>query len=118
VVGVSLGLFARAYDWNDLKKKRVINDEIEKTPLVVVLENDTASFHVWSRIVANDTLVFAYSDSLKTFTDTKTNSKWEWNGRCLEGSWQGASLNTIQSYQEYWHSWKTFHPNTSQYFPN
>jgi len=117
VVGVSLGLFAKAYDWNDLKTLRVINDEIEKTPVVVALENDTASFHVWSRIVANDTLQFSYRDSVKTFIDTKTNSVWDWSGRCTEGTLKGTSLKTIQSYQEYWHSWRTFHPNTERYSP-
>jgi hypothetical protein len=117
VVGVSLGLFARAYDWNDLRNKRVINDEIEKTPLVVVLENDSASFHVWSRIAGNDTLTFSYSDSLKAMVDTKTNSVWDWSGQCHEGILKGVMLNTIPSYQEFWHSWRTFHPNTSQYFP-
>ncbi len=117
VVGVSLGLFARAYDWNDLKSGRVINDEIEQTPLMVALESDTASFHVWNRIVANDTLRFSYSDSLKTLIDTKTNSVWDWSGRCTQGIMQGASLNVIQSYQEFWHSWRTFHPNTTRYLP-
>jgi Protein of unknown function (DUF3179) len=116
VVGVSLGLFARAYDWNDLKNNRVINDDIEQIPLVLVLENDTTSFHVWSRIVANDTLQFSYSDSLKAFIDTKTNSVWDWSGHSIEGALKGTSLKPIQSYQEFWHSWRTFHPNTSQYF--
>jgi hypothetical protein len=118
VVGVSLGLFAKAYDWNDLKAHRVINDEIEKTPVVVVLENDTASFHVWSRVVANDTLRFSYRDSLKTFIDTKTHSVWDWRGRCTEGTLKGTSLKTIQSYQEFWHSWRTFHPKTARYLPS
>lgn len=115
VVGVSLGLFAKAYDWNELKEKRVINDELAGTPLVVALEADTASFHVWNRIVNSDTLNFTFSDSLKTFVDTKTNSVWNWQGRCIEGQLKDSSLTPIQSYQEFWHSWKTFHSNTTQY---
>jgi len=115
VVGVSLGLFAKAYDWNELKEKRIINDELAGTPLVVGLEADTASFHVWNRIVNSDTLNFIFSDSLKTFVDTKTNSVWNWQGRCIEGQLKDSSLTPIQSYQEFWHSWKTFHPNTTQY---
>jgi hypothetical protein len=115
VVGVSLGMFAKAYDWNDLIRLRVINDEIEQIPLTVVLENDSASFHVWSRIVSNDTLVFAYSDSLKALIDINTSSVWDWSGRCTEGIWKGTSLNRIQSYQEFWQSWRTFHPNTERY---
>lgn len=118
VVGVSLGLFARAYDWNDLVNHRVINDEIENTPLLVVLENDSASFHVWSRIVVNDTLQFSFRDSLNTFTDSKTNSVWDMKGRCIKGALHGTSLKPIQSYQEFWHSWRTFHPNTERYLPD
>jgi hypothetical protein len=115
VVGVSLGLDAKAYDWNDLKSMRVINDELHRVPLVVVLQNDSASFHVWSRIVGNDTLNFLYVDSLKSFIDTQTKSVWDWNGKCVEGTHQNSTLSSIQSYQEFWHSWKTFHPNTTQY---
>jgi hypothetical protein len=38
VVGIPMGLFAKAYDWNELVKQRVLNDEVGKKPIVVVLE--------------------------------------------------------------------------------
>src|SRR5258706_823001 len=114
VVGVSLGLYAKAYDWMDLKKRRVINDEVSSIPLVIALENDTASFHVWNRIAGRDTLTFVYSDSLKTIMDTRSHSFWAWSGRCEQGSLKGTQLQTIQSYQEFWHSWRTSHPQTKQ----
>lgn len=115
VVGVSHGLFSRAYDWNDLEQARAINDDLEGLPLVVALERDSASFHVWNRIVNRDTLVFAYSDSLDVLIDTRTNSLWDWSGRCTEGLLKGNQLKEIQSYQEFWHSWRTFHPGTTQF---
>lgn len=115
VVGVSLGLYARAYDWIELEKVKVINDELQGTPLLITLENDSASFHVWNRIVGNDTLEFVYSDSLKTFVDTKTKSIWTSKGTCKEGELANAELTPVQAYQEYWHSWQTFHPNTTQF---
>jgi len=115
VVGVASGLYAKAYDWNDLNKYRVINDEVGGIPIVVVVEGDSASFHVWNRIVDGDTLHFAYSDSLKNMIDTKTNSRWGWDGRNSEKKFTLKSLTAVQSYQEFWHSWKTFHPNTMQY---
>jgi hypothetical protein len=115
VVGVQIGLFAKAYDWNDLMKARAINDEVAKKPIVIVVENDSTSFHVWSRVVAGDTLQFIFSDSLKTLTDQSTESVWNWSGKCIDGSLKGASLEYIQSYQEFWHSWMQFHPNTQKY---
>jgi len=117
VVGVALGLFSRAYDWNDLKERRVINDVIEQTPIAVVLENDTASFHVWSRVVEKDTLVFDFDRNTRSLVDTNTNSVWDWHGQCIEGKLKGASLKKIQSYQEFWHAWETFHPGTDRYIP-
>lgn len=115
VVGVSIGLSDKAYDWNELKEKRIISDEISGTPLLVAIEDDTASFHVWSRVVNSDTLNFIFSDSSKHFIDTKTNSVWNWQGKCLDGQFKDSVLVPIQSYQEFWHAWKTFHPNTTQY---
>jgi hypothetical protein len=115
VVGVSIRQSAKAYDWNELKTRRVINDTLKGTPLLVVLQNDTASFHVWNRITGSDTLTFAYNETLKTFVDSKTQSVWNWSGVCTEGAYKNATLTPIQSYQEFWHSWKTFHPNTTQY---
>jgi hypothetical protein len=115
VVGVAIAEASKAYDWIELKNKRVINDDLDGHPLLVVLETDTASFHVWDRVVDNDTLSFAYSDSLQQVVDVKTNSVWNWNGKCIEGAWKDKSLMPLQSYQEYWHSWQTFHPKTQQY---
>ena len=114
VVGVPMGLFAKAYDWNQLVKDRVINDQIKGLPLMLALESDSVSFHSWVPVVGKDTLRFSYSDSLKILVD-QNHSRWNWKGECVEGTRKGTKLETVQSYQEFWHSWKTFHPNTEVY---
>jgi hypothetical protein len=43
-----------------------------------------------------------------------TNSTWNMDGNCIEGVLKGEKLQNIQAYQEFWHSWKTFHPETKQ----
>jgi hypothetical protein len=115
VVGVPLGLYAKAYDWNDLISLKTINDKIYDIPILVVIEPDSASFHSWMPIVKTDTLTFVFSDSLKALVDTKFNSVWNWKGECTEGKFVGTKLGAVQSYQEFWHSWKMFHPTTDQY---
>jgi len=110
IVGVQIGMNARAYDWEELLKRRVVNDTLNKTPILVTLENDSLSFHVWNR----DTLSFDLSpDSL--LVDNQTKSVWNWNGRAVSGPLAGSKLPVIQSYQEFWHSWKTFRPQTTRY---
>ncbi len=37
------------------------------------------------------------------------------NGVCIDGFYKGKQLQTIQSYQEFWHSWQAFHPNSEVY---
>lgn len=113
VVGVVMGTHASAYDWHDLKKVRVINDFIADTPLLVVLEADTVSFHTF----LPDSMNFSYDAMTDLMMDSATKSLWSLKGECTEGQLKGARLKLTQSYQEYWHSWKTFHPNTTEFHP-
>jgi len=114
VVGVLDGLYAKAYDWNELVKNKIIPDSLPGLPLIIVLEKDTATFHVWNRVVHGTCLQFNKEISKETFTDANTNSSWNMNGECVEGILKGRKLQPIQSYQEFWHSWSTFHPNTTK----
>ena len=45
VIGIQDGPFARTYDWNQLTKQSIIQDSLPNNPIVIFLENDTASFH-------------------------------------------------------------------------
>lgn len=109
VIGIQQGEIAKAYDWNDLLQQKVINDVVGKTPVVIALQPDSISFHVWNR----DTLHFEIQDS--ELKDVQTSSKWNWQGRCVEGPLQGLQLKSVQGYQEFWHSWLTFHKNTLKF---
>lgn len=104
VVGIDLGNGATAYDWFDLKKKRVINDEISGTPVVIAISDDNQSFVAYKRNPGEDFTV--RNDSLIGPTN-----KYDLAGRSADGS----KLEVIKAYQEFWHSWKTFHPNTAEY---
>ncbi len=117
IVGVRVEKESRAYDWNDLQRLKVIDDELNGLPLVLTAGPDSLSFYSYSRIVEGDTLAFSLNGNGSNLVDAKTGSVWDWNGRCVEGMLKGKSLIRVQSYQEYWHSWKTFHPQTTRYTP-
>lgn len=108
VVGIQIGNQAKAYDWLDLKKLKVINDEIGSQPIAIVLASDEQSFAAFERPASekfsarNDSIFVAdkgFAFSGKGLTDLSLN------------------LKHVRAYQEFWHSWKTFHPNTKQYQP-
>ena len=115
VVGVQKNGHAKAYDWNELVKQKVINDSFQNNSIVLVLENDNSSFHVWNRQVNDKILYFTAGSTSQTLNDSATNSVWNMNGECIEGELKGIRLSSIQSYQEFWHSWQTFHPSTIKY---
>lgn len=115
VIGVVHHKDAKAYDWNDLVKKEIIEDSLPGLPLVLALENDTASFHAWGREVKGQSLRFEKNKVQNTLTDTNTRSVWNMNGECIEGALKGSRLSTVPAYQEFWHSWQQFHPGTAAY---
>lgn len=117
VLGIQMGMEARAYDWNDFQRMKVISDEIGGVPVVLVANPDSVSFHTYSRIIDNEPLEFEINSRGIGLVDLETGSVWNWNGQCESGVYKGKFLSPVQAYQEYWHSWKTFHPQTSRYEP-
>ena len=115
VIGVAKDGHAKAYDWNELVKQRVINDTLQDMPIVLVLEKDNRSFHVWNRQVHDKLLNLSFDSNSQSLKDTASNTIWNMNGECIEGELKGSRLTAVQAYQEFWHSWQSFHPGTGIY---
>lgn len=118
VLGIQSAHAAHAYDWNQLKLKHFIADTIDSQGLVVLLSNDLKSFHAW----------------WVPLTKTELNALSYHNGELKSDKFRISSDGTLQLlpegdsitnakrivlraapvYQEFWHSWKTFHPETKQ----
>jgi hypothetical protein len=113
VIGIQDGDNARTYDWNQLVKQRFIQDSLPNKPIVLFLENDTASFHTYSRIINNMTLTFLKKQD--SIWDVNTGSQWNYDGICIDGKLKGNALNSVSSYQEFLHSWEFFHPKSIRY---
>lgn len=104
VVGIKSGNERKAYDWNKLKKERIIQDKIGENYILLVLADDDKSFFAFERPNANALF------SLKGDTLVLDNHRYKING---EGIDEALSLKPLQAYQEFWHSWRTFNPKTS-----
>ena len=61
------------------------------------------------------TLFFIQDKVADQLTDSGTHSIWNLAGHCISGSLKDFQLDTLAAYQEFWHSWKQFHPGTTQY---
>ena len=107
VVGIAVDGKSKAYDWNVLKEKRIIHDKIAQKPIVLILADDNQSFAAFERSPDEEIFTLQH-DTLST-----SNKRYDITGRDLETL--SLKLVKIQAYQEFWHSWKTFHPATEQY---
>jgi hypothetical protein len=104
VVGIQIGSASKAYDWNRLKAQRVINDRVGNVPVVLVLAADRSNFAVFVRPDAG--LIFKFNgDALSA-----NGQSFDLSGRNLTGSAQ--PLKEVNAHQEFWRSWRTFHPDT------
>ena len=106
VVGVKAGSYTKAYAWNDLKAKNIIHDTIGAVSVVLVLSSDGQSFSVFER-PANKVFTLVH-DTL--FSDAEA---YDFSGRDVNRP--STKLRRLDAYQEFWHSWISFHPETRRY---
>jgi len=115
VIGIKNEWSSMAYDWNELVQKRLIQDSLQALPVLLALENDTTTFHVYSRRVSGSVLRFDTRLHDNNFTDLGTHSVWNMDGLCIAGPLKGQQLTSVQAYNEFWHAWESFQPNVKKY---
>jgi len=100
---VKAGKERKAYDWNQLKKEKLIQDKIGATPVLIVLSKNEKSFFAFER--PNENSIFNLSGDTLLFD----NHKYRIDGKGIDTSF---SLKPLPASQEFWHSWRTFNPGT------
>jgi hypothetical protein len=103
VIGIKAGKDRKAYDWNQLKKDRLIEDKIGSTPVLIVLSKNAKSFFAFER--PTDFSAF----SLNNDTIILGNHRFRIDGKGIDTAF---SLKPLPASQEFWHSWQTFNPGT------
>ena len=107
VIGIQKGSESKAYDWNLLKKQGIINDFIGTTPILIVLSADGESFAAFDR--PSEAEIYSIRGDI-LYSNT---GSYDFTGMNIQE--KGKNLERIKGYQEFWHSWRTFHPATRQY---
>ena len=110
VVGVVHKGYARAYDWNDLVRLGAIRDTFSGDTIIV--QQPAIAWSGRDQVFQGDTVSFDVNILRTTASGYATDS--------LSGELSYMTIShsePIPAYQEFWHSWRTFHPNTTRYVP-
>lgn len=107
VVGVQLGSDSKTYDWNKLRSERIIYDTLNNQPVVILLAADNSSFSALQRT--------AMQQKFTMINDTLFDGQNKYNLLGKPYNPAVPALKKLTAYQEYWHSWRTFHPATKKY---
>ncbi|MCZ8134314.1 MAG: DUF3179 domain-containing (seleno)protein [Algoriphagus sp.] len=104
VVGIRYGGRSKAFDWNELQEKKIIQDQVGEESVVIILASDSQSFVAFRQGSGEEFLW--KNDTLRS----STGKVYSFTGKSLDDS--GEDLERIPAYQEFWHSWKSFHPDS------
>jgi hypothetical protein len=104
VFGITVNGESKAYDWNRLRRERVVNDVLGGKQIVVALASDTSSFCAFVRPSSHANF------SLRNDSLVAGRAVYAFSGRGPAGA-----LEPVSASQEFWHSWRTFQPETRRY---
>ena len=105
VIGIEVNSASKAYDWIETKEQKIVNDIIGNTPVVIAISADGQGFAAFKRSAARVQFSIR-NDSLISSTHS-----YSFNGIGKNAG----RLQRVKAYQEFWHSWKTFHPQTQRF---
>lgn len=114
VIGVEGHVEARAYLARRLvEADRLVHDELEEAPILVVLAEDHATGRVYDRRVGERTLSFELGEG-DQLRDAETGSTWDAvSGRAVSGPLEGEALQELISTYSLWFAWQKYRPDTS-----
>lgn len=107
VIGVQINSESKAYDWIELKQNRIVNDVVGGQPIVIAVADDNMSYIALER--PNELDTFAVKNDTLMLKD----KRYDFSGRDL--GTLSSRLTSVKAYQEFWHSWRTFHPDTKKF---
>ena len=114
VIGVVLDDMAKAYYYEDVADKVVVNDLLGDIPLLVWAADQ--NYHAFVRQTTEQTLIFELVDG--QLIDLETGSIWDVSlGLATAGSLTGQSLQAVPSLSSNDWAWRDFYPESEFYQP-
>ena len=117
VIGITVNGVSKAYPFDAVLKQSPIIDELEGTPIFVVIGEDKRSVRAFDRNVDGRKLEFFLKagSSQWVLADAETGSEWDFTGKAISGPLSGRQLKQVVVLNDYWFDWKAYNPKTIVY---
>jgi hypothetical protein len=106
---------ARAYRYTQVRRERLVKDQLGSQPVILVLGPDGDSVRAFRNNTAAADDFFRTADDHTFMMDSATGSRWNFQGCAIEGKLKGACLEPIQITKDFWFDWRNYHPATTVY---
>jgi hypothetical protein len=115
VLGIQGKYSARAYDWNWVKRQHFVIDTFEGKKFILWVGKDNMSFYSYylgsDMVIQQGPADGRSGDTVLLGNMQILNSSHYF----VNGVSAPKSMHRAPFYQEFWHSWRTFHPGSIQY---
>jgi hypothetical protein len=115
MIGVTVDGQSKAYPIEAILAAKLIQDQIEGSPVVIVVGSDGASIRAFENDhvgVDGARLTFAVGEGETAMTDAETGSAWNFQGCAVGGKMAGTCLKGIDAHKDYWFDWMNHHPGS------
>ncbi len=119
ILGVTCGGQSRVYPLQEVRNEgSVVHDELDGEPILVIAGPYADSFALaaYSRRLNDKVLTFGYDEPAGQYEDEETGSRWNIEGKAVEGELKGSSLEMLDSCYIRWHGWAFGHKQTEIFF--
>jgi hypothetical protein len=104
-----------AFAFEDLAKRKVINETLGAKLLVATFDPETTEAHCFNRTLGGTTLEFESADEPRRMRDRLTKSIWHTeSGICLSGPMKDKALEEIPALVSFRRAWFGFHPDSRE----
>lgn len=116
VYGVTVGKSRRAYPFQYLAGRPIVEEEIGSVPISVWYDVSSRSANAFDRRAGGRVLSFRDGTASRKI-DRETKSQWTMDGVCVRGPMKGRRLQQVFGLQSEWYGWYALHPGTSVWRP-
>ncbi len=116
VIGIALGEYAKAFQYRDAARVRVVNDYVGPQPVLVYTDPSSRRVQTFLRSITRQTFTFVLHNG--TLVDQETGSTWDpIRGISTAGVLRGEVLRVIPHNSSFDWAWRDFYPHSEFYKP-